>query len=101
MFVTDILITDYSSVIYEFSLFNKPMLFYAFDRMKYEADRGFYEPYSEMVPGKIVRTSEQLVRALEKRDFEFEKVAPFVKKNFKYTDGKSTDRIIDQLIINN
>ncbi|WP_317316764.1 CDP-glycerol glycerophosphotransferase family protein [Longibaculum muris] len=101
LFVTDILITDYSSVIYEFSLFNKPMLFYAFDRMKYEADRGFYEPYSEMVPGKIVRTSEQLVRALEKRDFEFEKVAPFVKKNFKYTDGKSTDRIIDQLIINN
>lgn len=99
LFITDIVITDYSSVIYEFSLFNKPMLFYAFDRMKYEADRGFYEPYSEMVPGKIVRTFEQLVQALEKRDFEFEKVAPFVKKNFKYTDGKSTDRIIDQLII--
>lgn len=99
LFITDLLITDYSSVIYEFSLFNKPMLFYAFDRMKYEADRGFYEPYSEMVPGKIVRTSEQLVRALEKRDFEFEKVAPFVKKNFKYTDGKSTDRIIDNLIM--
>lgn len=99
LFITDILITDYSSVIYEFSLFNKPMIFYAFDRMKYEADRGFYEPYSEMVPGKIVRTSEQLVRTLEKRDFEFEKVQPFVQKNFKYTDGKSTDRIIDQLIL--
>lgn len=99
LFIIDILITDYSSVIYEFSLFHKPMLFYAFDRMKYEADRGFYEPYSVMVPGKIVRTSEQLVRALEKRDFEFEKVEPFVKKNFKYTDGKSTDRIIDEIIL--
>lgn len=99
LFVTDILITDYSSVIYEFSLFHKPMLFYAFDRMKYEADRGFYEPYAEMVPGKIVRTSEDLLRALEKRDFEYEKVDPFVKKNFRYTDGKSTDRIIDQLIL--
>ncbi len=99
LFCTDILITDYSSVIYEFSLFNKPMLFYAFDRMKYEADRGFYEPYSDMVPGKIVRTSEGLVRALEKRDFEFEKVGPFVEKNFRFTDGKSTDRIIDQLIL--
>ncbi len=99
LFVTDLLITDYSSVIYEFSLFHKPMLFYAFDRMKYEADRGFYEPYSEMVPGKIVRTSEELLRALEKRDFEFEKVDPFVKKNFRYTDGKSTDRIIDTLLL--
>lgn len=99
LFITDIVITDYSSVIYEFSLFNKPMLFYAFDRIKYEADRGFYEPYSDMVPGKIVRTFEQLISALEKRDFEFEKVAPFIEKNFKYTDGKSTDRIIDQLII--
>lgn len=101
LFITDILITDYSSVIYEFSLFRKPMLFFAFDRMKYEADRGFYEPYSEMVPGKIVRTSEQLVEALEKRDFDFEKVEPFIKKNFKYTDGQSTDRIIDQLILGN
>lgn len=100
LFITDILITDYSSVIYEFSLFNKPMLFYAFDRMKYEADRGFYEPYSDMVPGKIVRTFEQLVSSLEKKDFEFEKVAPFVKKNFSHTDGKSTDRIIDTLILN-
>lgn len=99
LFITDILITDYSSVIYEFSLFHKPMLFYAFDRMKYEADRGFYEPYSEMVPGKIVRTFEQLIDALEKEDFELEKVESFVKKNFKYTDGKSTDRIIDQLIL--
>lgn len=100
LFITDIVITDYSSVIYEFSLFNKPMLFYAFDRMKYEADRGFYEPYSDMVPGKIVRTFEQLVKALEDRDFQFEKVEPFVNKNFKYTDGKSTDRIIDNLILN-
>jgi CDP-glycerol glycerophosphotransferase (TagB/SpsB family) len=101
LFVTDLLITDYSSVIYEFSLFNKPMLFYAFDRMKYEADRGFYEPYAKMVPGKIVRTSEDLIASLEARDFEYEKVAPFVKKNFSYTDGKSTDRIIDQLILKN
>lgn len=99
LFVTDLLITDYSSVIYEFSLFHKPMLFYAFDRMKYEADRGFYEPYSEMVPGKIVRTSEELLHAIRKRDFEFEKVDPFVKKNFKFTDGKATDRIIDTLIL--
>lgn len=99
LFITDLLITDYSSVIYEFSLFNKPMLFYAFDWMKYEGDRGFYEPYVKTVPGKIVRTFDQLIEALEKQDYDFDKMKDFVKKNFKYTDGKSTDRIIDQLIL--
>lgn len=99
LFVVDLLITDYSSVIYEFSLFNKPMLFYAFDRYRYEADRGFYEPYSELVPGKIVRSFPELIEAMENKDYEFEKMQSFVRKNFKYTDGKSTDRIIDQLIL--
>lgn len=37
------------------SRIDKPMLFYAFDRMKYEADKWFLlEPYSDMVPGKII-----------------------------------------------
>jgi CDP-ribitol ribitolphosphotransferase len=36
---------------------------------------------------------------MEKEDYDFHKMDAFVKKNFKYTDGKSTDRVIDQLII--
>ncbi len=95
LFVTDVLITDYSSVIYETALLNKPMLFYAFDLKKYEKERGFYEPYAAMVPGKIVKTVPALVKALEEEDYESEKLSGFIKKNFKYTDGKSTDRVID------
>ena len=95
LFVTDLLITDYSSVIYEASLLNIPMLFYAFDLKKYIGDRGFYEPYEKMVPGKIVKTLPALLRALEEEDYESEKLQGFIEKNFKYTDGKSTDRAID------
>lgn len=95
LFITDLLITDYSSVIYEASLLNIPMLFYAFDLKSYIADRGFYEPYEKIVPGKIVKTLPALLKAIREDDFEREKLKGFVERNFKYTDGKSTDRAID------
>src|SRR5699024_3254131 len=52
LFVSDLLISDYSSIIYEFALLKKPMLFYAFDLEDYIATRDFYINYSEFVPGK-------------------------------------------------
>lgn len=96
----DLLITDYSSVIYETALLNKPMLFYAFDLKQYEKERGFYEPYEDIVPGKIVKTIPALIKALEEEDYEAEKLEGFITKNFKYLDGKATDRVID-LVFNN
>ena len=99
LFIVDVLITDYSSIIYEMSLLKKPMLFFAFDQKHYEATRDFYEPYEELVPGKIVHDFDELMTALKNKDYEFEKMEGFIKKNFKYTDGKSTDRVIDQLIM--
>ncbi len=99
LFIIDVLITDYSSIIYETSLLRKPMLFFAFDRRHYEATRDFYEPYDELVPGKIVYDFDELLTAMKNEDYEYHKMDAFVKKNFKYTDGKSTDRVIDQLIL--
>lgn len=95
LFITDLLITDYSSVIYEMSLLRKPMLFYAFDLESYITDRGFYEPYEKIVPGKIVSNIQELIKALENEDFESEKLDGFIKRNFTHIDGKSTDRVIE------
>ncbi|MBF2225185.1 CDP-glycerol glycerophosphotransferase family protein [Staphylococcus epidermidis] len=97
LFITDILISDYSSLIYEFSVFKKPMLFYAFDLEDYIYTRDFYEPYETFVPGKIVKTFDELILALENNDFEFEKVKPFLNKNFKYKDGKPSERLVKDL----
>lgn len=99
LFIVDVLITDYSSIIYEMSLLKKPMLFFAFDRRYYEATRDFYEPYEQLVPGKIVSDFDELIEAMENEDYDFHKMDSFIKKNFKFTDGKSTDRVIDQLIL--
>ena len=98
--VTDVLVTDYSSVIYEAALLNIPMLFFAFDLDNYDDDRGFYEPYEEIVPGKIVKTLRALVEAIGNEDYEAEKLQGFLTKNFRDLDGHSTDRVIDLIFGN-
>ncbi|MFZ7133044.1 MAG: CDP-glycerol glycerophosphotransferase family protein [Eubacteriales bacterium] len=95
LFVTDILITDYSSTCFEFALLEKPMLFYAYDLEEYISKRDFYYNFEEFVPGKICRDFDQLINAIKEEDYEFYKVKEFKNKFFEYTDGKSTDRVID------
>ncbi|MDU0451360.1 CDP-glycerol glycerophosphotransferase family protein [Staphylococcus chromogenes] len=94
LFITDILISDYSSLIYEFAVFKRPMLFYAFDLEDYVSSRDFYEPYEEFVPGKIVKTFSELMDSLYNNSFQQEKVPEFLDKHFNYQDGKSSERIV-------
>ena len=95
--VTDLLITDYSSVIYEYSLFRRPMLFFAFDKDEYSTIRGFQSDYDTFAPGKICTTFDEMEAAIRTGDFEQEKVEKFVAENFDHVDTHSTDRFIDWL----
>ncbi|CAA3719825.1 Putative polyribitolphosphotransferase [Staphylococcus aureus] len=91
------LISDYSSLIYEYAVFKKPMIFYAFDLEYYITTRDFYEPYESFVPGKIVQSFDALMDALDNEDYEVEKVVPFLDKHFKYQDGRSSERLVKDL----
>ena len=93
LFVTDILITDYSSVVFEASLLDIPMLFYAFDLSEYIATRDFYYEYEPFLPGKLTQTQDELVDAIKNEDFEMEKIEPFKHKFFDNLDGKSAERV--------
>ena len=75
------------------------MLFFAWDLEAYISTRDFYEPFESFVPGKIVRTFDELVKAIVNEDYEQEKVLPFCKRNFEFRDGHSTDRVIDWLLL--
>ena len=97
---TDLLITDYSSIIYEFSLLARPMLFFAYDRDHYSATRGFHRPYEESAPGKVCLTFDSLIEAINSKDFEEWRIEEFRRNNFDYIDIGSADRVIDQLILN-
>lgn len=100
-YITDLLITDYSSNIFEYSLMKKPMLFFAFDKVQYSFSRGFHRPYEESAPGKVCYTFEELLAAIKAEDFEFEKVQQYVDHHFDYIDSGASDRVIDWLILGN
>ncbi|WP_293696169.1 CDP-glycerol glycerophosphotransferase family protein [uncultured Agrococcus sp.] len=96
--VTDLLITDYSSVIYEYSLLDRPMLFFAPDRVNYAATRGFHHDYVDTAPGRVCATFNEVIDAIATCEFEQEKVARFRAENFDRIDTGSADRVIDWLI---
>lgn len=93
--VTDILITDYSSVIYEASILNIPMLFFAFDLEDYCKERDFYCDFKSFVPGKIVYSTDEILAAIQDGDMKQELVAPFFKRNFDATAGKATQNVVN------
>ncbi len=95
----DILIADYSSLIFEYSLLNKPMLFYAYDLEQYEHDRSFYFEYKSFVPGKIVINNDEIIDAIKNGDFRADRIPAFREKFMGACDGECVKRIAEYAMI--
>lgn len=98
-YVTDVLITDYSSNYYEYALLKKPVLFYTYDREFYELTRGVHRDVKSHAPGRVCDTFDELMDALENGDFEKEKIDKFVEDNFGEYDGHAADKAIDIILL--
>ena len=98
-YVTDILITDYSSNYYEYALMNKPIIFYTPDRELYEVSRGVHRSIKESAPGKVCDTFEELVKSIAEKDFDFDKTSKFVEDKFSDYNGNASDKVIDALLL--
>lgn len=93
MFVSDLLITDYSSVIFEYSLLRKPMAFYCYDYDIY--DRDFYMDFDNELPGPLLRTQEELASFIGQEEYPLaENYDEFSHKYMGACDGHSTERIV-------
>jgi len=99
LFVTDLLITDYSSVCFEFALLNKPMIFFGFDVEDYVRSRDFYYEFQSFIPGTLVRTTEEIIETIKTENYSTEKIKPFVEYFFDDLDGKSSARVVDQIFL--
>lgn len=99
LFVTDLLITDYSSVCFEYALLNKPMVFFAYDVEEYVQTRDFYFEYTSFIPGPLARSTDDIIRTIKEKDFKMDKIKPFIEYFFDQHDGKSSARVVDQIIL--
>jgi len=101
MLVCDILITDYSSILYDYSLLNKPLILFAPDLDSYVRENGFYEDY-DSIPAPHVTDYENLKNVVTGMDEIFDKDAmnAFRERTMTYCDGSATERIIMEIMKN-
>lgn len=97
--VSDVLITDYSSVIYEYSLLGRPMVFFAPDHDAYVGERGFYFDYRTGVPGPVVDTTDEVAALLRADAFDLERVRAFRDAAFDVADGHAAERFSDRIVL--
>ena len=99
----DVLITDYSSVFYDFLVLDRPILFAPFDLDEYQQiDRELYEDYTSATPGPICQNWNEIQIQLEKYfsegdTYQTERKEIF-NQYFQYSDNHNSERIVDTVI---
>ncbi|WP_066065371.1 CDP-glycerol glycerophosphotransferase family protein [Neobacillus soli] len=105
--ITDILITDYSSVMFDFANLKRPILFYTYDLEFYRDQlRGFYMDFEKEAPGPLLKTNEELLEAIQNIDEVqkqyTDKQNDFYTKFCQLEDGFAADRLVNQIFdVNN
>lgn len=93
--LVDLLITDYSSILFDFAFFSKPVIFFMPDLSRYLAQRGLYISPREL-PGPIVTDPAKLPQYISQAEagFDSERMTAFRNKYAQACDGRSTERIM-------
>lgn len=101
--VADLLITDYSSVFFDYANLKRPTIFYVYDLENYrDTLRGFYFDFENKAPGPLVKTTEEVIaeiRTVERQGFvASEKIEEFYKKFCYLDDGHASQRVANRLL---
>jgi len=100
LFVTDILVTDYSSVIFEYSFFERPVVFFVPDLDDYRNSRDFYYPLENYTYGDIAKDEDELIKCIKKEKVNKKKLKEFKDYFCSSCDGKSTKKVVDYFVRN-
>ena len=99
LLVADVLVTDYSSVMFEFALLERPMAFLAPDADAYTAERGFYLDLRTDLPGPAFATTADLATHLASGSFDVERTRAFARRWFDVADGRAAARFVDRVVL--
>lgn len=95
LFITDVLVTDYSSVIFEASLLEICTVFYTPDYDDYVENRDFYYPFEDYTYGSVAKNQGELIESIKNEKFDNEKLRNFKEKFCSSCDGKSSERFVN------
>ena len=94
MVASDILITDFSSVFFDYLLLDKPIIFYCPDAKEYLEKHGVYLKFPEELPGDYCQNFDELIDTLKngQKDIDY---SEFKKRYMESCDGHSTQRVVE------
>ena len=100
MAAADVCISDYSSIVFEYSLLGRPLVFFAYDLDEYDDWRGFYYDYHELTPGPVLKTTGEVLDYLQHLDERFDpsEIDAFRTKFMAACDGHATERICRTIV---
>lgn len=100
--ISDMLITDYSSVFFDYANLKRPMLFFVYDIEDYRDNlRGFYFDFEKQAPGPLVKTTEELINEIKNIDrngfIPSETIEAFYQKFCYLEDGRASERVVKEV----
>lgn len=99
--ISDLLITDYSSVFFDYANLKRPMLFYVYDIENYRDKlRGFYFDFETNAPGSLVKTSDEIIDSIKAIESENTvEMNRFHERFCALEDGQATRRVIEKVFL--
>lgn len=100
--ISDLLITDYSSVFFDFANLRRPILFFTYDLEKYrDTLRGFYFDLEEEAPGPLLKTTDQVIKSIinleQVNESYAEKYKKFYEKFCSWENGRATEKVVSRV----
>ena len=99
--VTDLLVTDYSSIMFDFGCLDRPIILYVPDFVDYRKNRGMYFDIREKPPGPVAQTQNELINVLNRKEFESSAskgmLTAFRREFCALDDGKATVRVVEEI----
>ncbi len=100
--ISDLLITDYSSVMFDYGVLQRPMIFYVYDIDSYRDQlRGFYFDFEKEAPGPLVRTTEEIIDNVKDADkirIDYQQQVEWFEETFhSLEDGHAAERVVERV----
>ncbi|MCM3567391.1 CDP-glycerol glycerophosphotransferase family protein [Neobacillus mesonae] len=97
--IADILITDYSSIPFDYSLLHRPIIFFTYDLEEYKEMRGVIDGFEDNLPGPIVKDTDTIIELIKQGSFDLTKIDYYAEYWNKYSRGNSSSNLVNYLYV--